>query len=1764
MNPLPGYTIFEMIDETSRSLVHRGRRDSDGTGVVIKLLKTDRATPTDLARFRQEYAIIREIDDEGVVRTLDIIDCDGGIAIVMEDFGGVSLKRALREGKADLDFVLGTGASIASALGRLHGRKIIHGDIKPGNIIISADSLTPAPPRPLPGGEGSVKIADFGIARAVTRADENINDPNVIEGTLAYMSPEQTGRMNRTIDHRTDLYSLGVTLYEMLTGEVPFRSADPMEVIHAHIAKKPVPPHEAGRPVPSAISAIVMKLLAKAAEERYQSAAAVAEDLGRCLEMLRSNGRIDDFAIAANDIAADFRFSYVFVGREKEIGELYAAFERVAVNIRPNLPVGAGERSRMELVLVAGPPGIGKTALVNELQRPVLAERGYFISGKFEQYSRDIPYGALVQAFRSLAARMLAESPERLAAWRERLKAGFGNIGKVITDIVPELALVAGNQPDVPELGPQESQNRFNYAFRNFVAAITAAGPIVLFLDDLQWADMASLNALRTVAADPDIGNILIICAYRDTEVGAAHPAMLSLDDMRKSMTITELSLPPLETDRVNDIISLLLKTCSGETASLAELVFAKTGGNPFFVYQFLGLLRDRDLLKTGSRGWTWDMDAIRSLPVTENVVDLMAGKISMLPEETRKALSAAACIGTVFGLDLLAKVIDVSIDDALRLIAPAIIEGFLVAEEDEYRFTHDKIQEVSYILLPENDRNALHYRIGNILLNTTSEDILDEKIIPIADQLNCGSSMAHRDDEKVRLAGVNLKAARKAWRAAAFQSSYRYSGSGIVNLPPDSWVVRYDLCLELFNIGVQAAYLSDDYDGMSRLAEVVLRNARRVTDCTTVYAAKINSMKTTKPDEAIEIFLDLAGRLGFRLAANPTALHVAMEFIRSKVFLRGRGVDVMLSQSRKSDEHVDVVSSLTVAIADAIIFSRPMLFPYMMLKQLNHIFRRRILSDETPNAYITYGIILCAIIGDYSSGYQWGKRSFEYMRQRGSRHINAQAYIAFYSFVAHWKERLSTTLAPVMEAYAIGLETGDFRMAAHALTLFNINSFFSGGPLGTVETDADRFIATVILLRNDDLLFHSQMIAQITRNLQGGDENRIVLIGRRFNEADTIPVLEKMKNRYLLFCCQMWKMILCYFFGEYNEAYRCSQAALADLDAVRGLYHIPVYHFFSSLILLSLIQTSTARRRAWLKRVMRVRRMFAKWSRHAPQNHQHKLDLISAEIARIKGDYRTAEKLYDRAIAGAKENAYVHEEAIACERAANFYSERGLQYNAANYMKMAHARYTTWGAMAKVKQLEEKYPEYLQEVWSGHALTIPTREDDSSTSSSSVASSLDIGTVLKASRAISGEIDLPRLLETMLRIVMENAGADRGALIREKDSALIVEAEGSVENDIIVESHELTSTERMTFPPPNEGGGPGRRLFPVSIINYVHRTGETVLLDDAANRELFSGDPYVTVQKSKSILCAPIREKGKYSGILYLENNLVAGAFTPERLELLNIISSQAAISLENARLVAMEKEKAALDREIEMAEKIQRSLLPREIPEIVGARVAFRYVPMTGVGGDFVAIRHDAARGRLGLFICDVSGHGVPAAMTASMVSAALDFHWSGMPDDLPGVFRGMHAFLKGKMGGNFFTACLCTLDLDTGTLVLSSAGHPAAVVVRADGAAEMADVKGRLINEFFEPKLSVVTVRLSPGDRVVLYTDGITEAMNPSGAMLGADDDEFCRLVARIADESSSPDDLCDRIHRRVIEHAGTTSLQDDVTVLVCEYAGIRHSV
>jgi PAS domain S-box-containing protein len=1451
----------ETLRRDGELVLYRSRVESGETHFL--LVESVLASPSlvGLKRLEHEYSLKDELDADWAARPVALDRKQGRTALVLEDPGGVPLNGLLGQ-PLELTRALRIGIGIAAALRGLHDRDLIHMDLKPANILVEPDT-------------GKGWLMGFGIASRLPRELQSMSTPEHVAGTFAYMSPEQTGRMNRSIDSRSDLYSYGVVLYEMVTGSLPFVASDALEWVHCHVARQPVPPDERAKDIPRSVSAIVMRLLAKTAEERYQTAASVEADLRRCLHDLESLGRISLFALGEHDVSDRLRIPEKLYGRDRQVKRLLEAFERVVAT------------GRLELALVAGYSGVGKSSVVKELQKAIVQPRGFFIAGKFDEHKSDIPYGTLAQAFQMLIRQILGKSEEEVDRWRGVLLEAIAPNGHLIANLIPELELIIGKQPVVPELPPQETQHRFQAVFRRFLGVFTRKEhPLVIFLDDLQWLDGATLTLLENLVTQPDVQDLLIIGAYRDNEVGPAHPLIQTLNSIRQAGVIAnEIVLRPLPLKDVNQFIADSLCCEAARVKSLAQLVYRKTAGNPFFVIQFLTALAEEHLVEFDARDsvWKWKLAEIKTRGFTDNVVDLMIGKLKQLPVATQEALKLLACLGTKAEIGTLAMANGGSEEEIHSAMWEGVRAGLVLKLTDSYNFLHDRVREAAYSLIPQESRPEVHLRIGRHLVARMTQAEIAEAIFNVANQLNVGAALISDQEERQHAARLNLLAGRKAKASTAYSSACLYLSAGMNLIGSACWdrANRYDLAFALWLERAECELLSGNFDEAERLiCQLVPRGVSRV-DKAAAYSLKVvlHLIKSEKA-QGVETALECLHLFGIEMSAHPTPEEVQEEYEIVWRNLAGRSIESLVDMPLMTNSEIHAVMRVLAFLTGPALYTDINLYYLHFCKMVNLSLTYGT-SDASTFGYVGFGVILCLPFQRYNDGYRFAKLACDLVEKYGFTAYKAKVYLSM-EMVVLWTQPIDVGIDLIRTAFRAGAESGDLSYACFSCMHLITDLLIKGVHLDDVWRESEICLDFVRKGKYRDAAEAIVSQQQFLRNLRGQTANFSTFSNGDFDEQSFEAQLTEDRMTVMVGRYWILKVQARFLSADYDAGLAAAEKAKELHWSSEAFFQSLDYHYYTGLTIAAVYDTGSPEQQAkWLRALRTHLNQLGQWAENCPSTFFDKQALIAAELARIEGRDLDAMHSYEDAIRSARENVFVQNEGIASEVAARFYLKRGLDKVATVYLRDARSCYLRWGALGKVKQLDQRYP----------PLEVPEAQHATTTIGTPVQQ-LDLVTVIKASQAVSGEIVLEKLIETLMVTAVEHAGAERGLLVLSRKEGYRIEAEATTIRDKVA----VRLRQRPASPVE----------LPASILHYVIRTQQSVILDDALVPNPFSDDEYIRRKGSRSISCLPLVKQATLVGTLYLENNLIPRAFTPDRLAVLELLASQAAISLDHARLYA------------------------------------------------------------------------------------------------------------------------------------------------------------------------------------------------------------------------------------------------------------------
>ncbi len=1462
---IPGYRIREEISRDDLCLIARANRVADEQKVFVKAPLAP--SPASVALLRREYDLVASLRLDSLPRPRGFEDVAG--ALVYEDTGARSVREMLRAGRPRLDAVLESGVRLATAIAGLHGRRTMHRGINPDSVFFEPASHAPV-------------LIDLGAASRLL--EEAPNQPPLLPGDrLAFIAPEQTGRMNRLVDHRADLYAVGALLYFMLTGQPPFSSEDPLEIIHWQIAKVPPAPSVIDATIPATVSGIVMKLLAKKAEDRYQTASGLAADLQTCLKRRGSEGAIPPFPLGEQDVSDRFTIPQRLYGRETECELLLRAFERAC-------------RGTTVLTLVAGYSGVGKTSLVNEVHKPIARERGRFVMGKFDLLERHVPYGALLQALRDLVQQVLAESEERVSAVRERLRDALGANAGVIVAVLPQLELLLGHQLAAPPLPAAEAQNRFNRAFAAFLGAFARPEhPLVIFLDDVQWADSATLKLVPLLLTDPGVRYLLVIAAYRDNEVSAGHPLLELTGALGGAgVAVERIAVPPLLLEHLTELVGAALRRTDDEAEPLARLVLRKTDGNPFFVSQFLrSLVRDGFVaFDRDRRSWMFDLARIEGAQITANVVDLMTQRLQKLSSTSRETLTLAACVGNSFSLATLGVIRQRSprqvagelweaVEEGLVLHATEQFEPLAGAPDDvlqgaglSFRFLHDRVQQAAYALVPEDRKGPLHLRVGQLLLAECGEAVPEERVFEIVHHLNLGQKWLPDEASRTRLAQLDLAAGRKAKASAAFQAAREYFESGRRLLTDERWETDYELTFALHLEGAESTSVCGMFEEAERSFRSLLERARTRLDKAKVYRLEILQHESlSRYADAIRTGREALALFGVPFPDERAEREAVLEAELSSIeaFLGQRPIESLIDLPTMRDPEIRTVMKLLTNLHTSCFLSGDRVLTRLNTATMVRLSLEHGNCEESAYGYVLHAaMLIIPVREDFAAAYGFGTLAMRLAERLGSPALRAKVLMNFAWAISPFRMPMRASVPITHEAFRLGNESGLFVESSYALFNECWFALLSGPDLASLERTAVANVDYVRRVKMDHFAAALQTIQQWGRALQGRTASPSSLSDDSFDEA-AFETAYRGEDLFEMFYLDA-KLALLYTFGDWRAACRVAARAEAVIREFTGTIWDELRVYYHALALAALHSVGEPEERLEAEGLLSaLHARMQLWAESSPANFRAQYLIVSAELARVQGRERDAIASYEAALGAAAEQECPRERALANELYAGFWRERGQLRAASVFTAAARDAYAEWGASAKVDELESKHP----------ALSSPGGHG---------AGALDSMTATKAAHAIASEIELPRVLKALIRIAIENAGAVRGAFLQEREGRLFVVARGALgsEGSVLTPELPLESCDDLSQ----------------AVVRVAHRTGESVLVADAGRDPRWANDPYVVSKNPKSILSVPVVHQGRRKGLLYLENDLLPEAFTSKRIEMMQVLSTQAAIALENAQL--------------------------------------------------------------------------------------------------------------------------------------------------------------------------------------------------------------------------------------------------------------------
>lgn len=1478
MHSFDGYEIKEQLQQSDNKLVFKAVRQSNGRPVVLKFYQTDTSSYTNLPHIRNTFTCLHEIRSPYLVNVDDLVLTEEGVAVILEYFSGQSLQGLLADQHSfSLHLILNIIEQVSAGLEEIHSKKVVHQAIIPNNIALMAST-------------NEVKIVDFGICQAFyqqTQSNQLVN--------LLYMSPEQTGRMNRSMDRRSDLYSLGVVFYELLTGQPPFQSTDILELIHAHIAQQPVAPHELNSAIPVAISNIVLKLLCKEAEHRYQSASGLNADIRTCLEQLEINGNIsDNLEIGLLDLRSQFQIPEKLYGRSREIQQLLNTFENSA----------AGS---FEAILVGGYSGVGKSALINEIQKPLVAKRGLYTSGKYDQFKKAQPHSAILQAFADMVRQILAKPKFHIDEWANTLLDEFKGEGQCLIEVLPILETLIGQQDTLPELNSVETLARFNRNCAAFIGAFSAQShPFILFLDDLQWADLASLNFIDHLLRSR-IPHMMLIMAYRDNEVDSHHPfSMLMHSSREEGLHLQEISLQPINLLDTQHLVCETLHKDISQVESLAQELMLKTQGNPFFLTQlFTSLHQDEQILFNRDTGWQWDMERIRQASISGDVVELMTRKLKQYPQSTQSALNMCAILGAEFKLSMAALGLEQDTDITYQALLPAIQDGLIQELGKRLKFTHDKIHESSYALWPKGKRTQRHALIAKYMLETLDEAAIDNEIFSIVEHLNHSSEAVTDVEQRIELARFNYRAGMKAKQSSAFEPAVEFFQKGKKYLNESIWQQQPGFALDLHFFLAQTAYTTARFELSENTIKLCMSHEKeqiRITPVVQLYQDLL--FASGRHDEGIVFALQKLKEYGLSLPANPSKLSVMVEYIALKCRQRFRSTDTLYRLPQTTDKKRLSIMAIIANMVPSCYMVNGDLMGFISLRMAN-------LSLKYGNnvyssfGYAMTGLVETGILKRIKSGRKYYDLSLTLEERYPNKLIKGRNMMLMSSFAAPWTESITHYKKMMEEARSLNAELGILQWADYCVVFTRAQSLFFGREsLSEIHKENMKWLTFHIKNGDQQVIANQKYIMHFIETLQTSSgftkidslETDQKTEQEDFDEYRHASTISQQQNVTFQAYYHVLKQLDGYLLGDYKSCVVGGMGLFMMVLNTFGICLDAIHRYFYSLAYIALDKSTLSLRQRIRAGLYFRLNFFCLWlyKKNRPDNYAAHYVLLKAELCRSQNRSKKALDYYEKSIL-LSEKGSLFNEALANERLADFHLCAKRQQSALMYAAQARKLYKRWGNNLQVERINSRYPDLAFVGEADYASSSVTLSIDNH-------EQLELMSLTRGSQAISSEVNIHLLVEALLKQLIHIAGAEKAVLLLEEDGQLLVYGE--------IDSQEDNKHMNLMS---DQAQAPDSATLAESVIRYVARSKSREVLAHAATTGNFTQDPYVMAQQLKSLLCMPILNQGELVGVLYLENNLITNAFTQQHQEVLEILASQAAISVVNARLYSHLEEKVS-----------------------------------------------------------------------------------------------------------------------------------------------------------------------------------------------------------------------------------------------------------
>ncbi|MBL0025591.1 MAG: AAA family ATPase [Saprospiraceae bacterium] len=1496
-----GYDIKEPIYKNDRHQIMKAFSSEIGKDVTLKITRPILKDIKQISKLSHEFNILREADHPGIIKVIELLSSDSSICLVEEYIVSESLKSRLSKGKLSFHDFFSVSIALCDALSYIHLNSIIHKDINTNNILIT--------------DENKIKLIDFGIAVNYQNETHELSSIDMIEGILVYISPEQTGRTSYSVSNCSDLYSFGIVMYEMLSGKPPFISSDPLEVIHYHLSRTPTPLSSIDNEIPLNISNMVNALLAKNPDDRYQSASGLLNDLILLKDIYIAGKSGDNFILKQKDFYGKFKKTQRLYGRDEETDRLLSCLD--ALPTRKSM-----------LALVSGYSGIGKSVVVKQLQKPVIERNGKFLSGKFDQYKRNTPYFAFIEVFDEAIRNILASSEENIKFWREKISLLLGSNSSLITEVIPNLELIIGKYPPTFKLQPAEQEFRFRMAFLDFVFCFAEPDrPLVIFLDDLQWSDVPSLNLIEMILSVQGNAQILIIGAYRNNEINELHPLTFTIDKIKKEgINLEELRFQPLDNSTTIQIVADSFGIPLKAAKELGNHVYFKTKGNPFFINRFLlSLYENKYIVADQDGNWIWDQKNLDSLGYTDNVIDLMTRELALLPAETQEMIKSAAVLGSLFNLGTLSTIVKSTQREVFQKIIPAIKGGYLLTADNNYRtlslpqrdiddawmeetdkinynfrFLHDRVQQAAYALIPKDQLADVHLNAGRILFDSTSEDKLTETIFDIVSHFSEYTDLITDPEERKLISRLFLIAGKKAKDSTSYDVAVKYLSNAYALLNSNSWESNYKHTFSVYSELGECEYLNGNNDKAEYLFEQILKYARtNFEKLRTYYTHSSLCHKVGNASKAMELGKSAMKLYNIKFPEKPIAIKLTAGWeIMKNLFLFStvyRDIDRLNNLKECKDPEIIAINQYLIDIATSAYHLNQELMVIVVLRIIKFYLKHGF-TDASGWGLSGFSVIVYSALGLSNRGLKLWDLTIRLHQKTHTPLIKSKLGYTVNAFHSHWKKHINENFDDNLQNIQECLANGDQSFIAYGICDYLWNKSACGIPLREVEEVTKEHIDYLKRSKNEIGYYFTAPKVQVNKCLVGNTPKSGDWNDDGFYEPDFKKMVRETGNLTALARFYSAKLSLFYYFGNYKEGLVWAEEGENFTENLLGFHTVTDWYFHYGLIIISSFDTLRKGEKSKYKKIYgKILKWFRHWNKGCTVNFEQQYNMLLAGKKYIEGEFTEALKLYELAIQLSSKNGFIQYEAIANYQASVLVGSQGLERQSIHYLKDAWTLYQKWDAFGICDYLKSSYPHVafekrisIQELNQG---------DSSSIHSNSTATALDFSTIVKASQSLAGIIRLEDLLERLIYIIIENAGAQKGVLILEKNNELYITAEGYSGPDKakVLDNVPVANSD----------------IVPESLVNYCWRTQEKVSLSNAYKDDKYGDNPYIQKNKVISIICFPFSNKGKRMGLLYLENNLIEGVFNSGRVEILNLLSGQIGISIENALLYENLEEK-------------------------------------------------------------------------------------------------------------------------------------------------------------------------------------------------------------------------------------------------------------